>query len=152
MQRLAIATICVALCALALPGVRHAPAQQHDQTATSYAAKLKALQKERIAILSRNIEILLVQYKAGTADFRNLLRQRRNCSMPNWIARTHRKSESPILKRATRWQKPRWRLWKRGSNAYKETELDVNRFKAVYLDMQIKLLKERQKLASGKGG
>ena len=30
------------------------------------------------------------------------------------------------------------------------SDLDVNWFKAVYLDMQIKLLKERQKLASSK--
>ena len=39
----------------------------------------------------------------------------------------------------------------RFKGAYKQTEVDVNRSKAVYLDMQIKLLKERQKLASGKG-
>jgi hypothetical protein len=151
MKRLVIATIFIALCALALPGVRHAPGQQHDQTATGYAAKLKALQKERIDILSRNVKILEVQYKVGAVDFKQfaaaemeLLDAQLDCSETPTERIAYLEKGNELAKAAVEFTEGRFK------NGYNQTELDVNRSKAVYLDLQIKLLKERQKLASGK--
>jgi hypothetical protein len=159
MKRLAIAAICVALCALALPGVRHAPAQQHDQAVTSYAAKLKVLQaklkvlqKERIAILSRDVKILELQFKLGAADFNQfataeveLVDAQLDCSDTPQERIAYLEKGTEVAKDAVEFVEVRYK------SGYRQTELDVNQSKVIYLNLQIKLLKERQKLASSKG-
>ena len=149
MKRLAIATIC-ARYATGFASVRHAPAQQHDKTATSYAAKIKALQEERIAILSRAVKIVTAQYMAGTADFKELaaaemelVNAQLDCSDTPEERIAYLEAGSKMAKSAVEIAEVRFK----GRTI---SDLDVNWFKAVYLDMQIKLLKERQKLASSK--
>ena len=68
MKRFLVVATCLALGALVMLSVGHAPAQQGDQAVKDNRAKIKALQEERVALLSQVAKIGEVQYKLGTID------------------------------------------------------------------------------------
>jgi hypothetical protein len=151
-KRIAVAAVCAGLCGLALLIARYAPAQQQDQAAKDHAAKIKALQKERIDVLSQAVKILEVQYRTGVVDFQQYAAavmdligaQLEYSDVPEErIARLEENCKA--AKAAMEFVEARVR------SGYRASEIDLCRLKALYLDVQIKLLKERQKLVASKG-
>jgi hypothetical protein len=155
MKRFLIAAICVGLCALALLSVAHVPAQQSDQAATDTVAKLKALQKERVAMLSQAVKLLKLQYEGAAAvavDFQqitaaemDLVNAQIEYSEAPEERIAHLKEGVDVAKAAVQFEENRLRV------GYRASPVDLCRLTARYLDIQIKLLKEQQKLASRKG-
>ena len=153
MKRLTICAMFAGLCAVAVFfGDRHAPAQQRqDQAVRDDAAQLQALQKERIKMLSATAKRVETQFKLGAADYQQFV-----AAETELVNAEVEYSESPeervgYLEKGSQLAKAIADIAeKRFKSGYIQTEVPVFRLKAVYLDLQIRLLKERQKLAAAK--
>jgi hypothetical protein len=115
-------------------------------TSSIDAARLNSARAERVKLLTQVVEIVTSQYKSGTVDFSLLFSAESELS--NALLDSIDEPEKRIavltkqLDRASDFVK----LTKARFDAAGGSEVDLNRAKSQYLDLEIKLLQERSRM------
>ena len=121
-------------------------AEPQPKASDDSAAQLKAAQDERIKLLTQNVEILTEQYKIAAVDFPQVFSA--ECDLWNAQLDSTDEPEKRIalltkqLDRANDFVK----LTQGRFDAGTLGNVDLNRTKSLYLNVKIKLLRERSKM------
>ncbi len=109
------------------------------------AALLKAAQDERIKVLGQLVEILLSQYTVGTVDFNQLGSAQNELSNALLDSMEEPEKRIAMLEKQLVMANDVLSVAKAKLNAGTVTQADAVRAKAVFLDVKIKLLRERNR-------
>lgn len=145
MQRLRMAVLFGGVLVLPLVMVRLASGQEGDLLKND-SAELKALEKERIATLTRLVDLVVARYRRGGVDFHEVAQARHELLNAKLDSAGSSEERIALLEEQLKWAKETLNVAEVRFDAGRVTEPDVCRAKAFCLDVKIKLMRERGKL------
>jgi outer membrane protein TolC len=129
---------------LPLVMVRPASGQQTD-VLKSDAAEVKELQKERVAVLTLLVKIVAAQYATGTVDFHQVAQAQRELLDAKVDSAGSPEERIALFEEQLKLASEILKVAQARFESGRVSQPDVLRAKAFYLDVKIKLVRERAK-------
>jgi outer membrane protein TolC len=145
MQRLRNAVLFAGVLLLPLITARLASGQQ-SEVIKNDAAELKELEKERIATLTRLVEIVVAQYRTGTIDYQQVAQAQHDLLHAKLDSAGSPDERIALLEEQLKLANATLKVAETRFEAGRVTQPDVFRAKAFCLDVKINLLRERGKV------
>ena len=147
MLRFAMSAVLAGLWAFLLPPAAAAAPQAPSEPVQNSLAELKALQKERIETLAKIAKLLKLQYNAGQVDFRRLVAAEMKLIDAKVESADTLSEGIALLEELLAMAKKVLDLTEaRYQRGFRVSEIDLLESKTLYLDVKIRLLRERAKV------
>jgi hypothetical protein len=124
----------------------HLPAAEPNaKPGDDVAVQLKAAQDEQIKLLTKLVKVLTMQYRIGAADFAQLCAAQRDLSNALLDSTDDPEKRNELLTKELQSADDLVKLVEARRNAGMVSEADVLRAKSEYVEVKVRLLRERSR-------